>query len=101
MTFVTWIVGLIRTRRCGAELNREQWSNCLSGQIVVITLIHFVKYHVITYNGVMAKTKLTLNIEEALIEEIKIQAIRRKTSVSKITEELYREFLQRKATNKQ
>ena len=49
----------------------------------------------------MAKTKLTLNIEEALIEEIKIGAIRQKRSVSKITEELYREFLQRKAKEKQ
>ncbi len=49
----------------------------------------------------MARTKLTLNIEEALIEEIKIGAIRQKKSVSRITEELYREFLQRKATKKQ
>ena len=49
----------------------------------------------------MARTKLTLNIEEALIEEIKIRAIRQKRSVSKITEELYREFLKRKATKKQ
>ncbi len=44
---------------------------------------------------------LTLNIEEALIEEIKIGAIRQKSSVSKITEELYREFLQRKTKKKQ
>ena len=49
----------------------------------------------------MAKTKLTLNIEEALIEEMKIEAIRQKRSVSNITEELYREFLQRKAKKKQ
>ncbi len=49
----------------------------------------------------MAKRKLTLNIEEALIEEIKIGAIRQKRSVSNITEELYREFLQRKAKKKQ
>ncbi len=60
-----------------------------------------IRYYVITYNWIMAKTKLTLNIEEALIEEIKIGAIRQKRSVSNITEELYREFLQRKAKEKQ
>jgi len=41
----------------------------------------------------MAKTKLTLNVQEDLIQAIKIQAILEKTSVSQITEELYREYL--------
>lgn len=44
----------------------------------------------------MAKAKLTLSIDEKLIEEIKIQAIREKTSVSQITEKLYRDCLGRK-----
>ncbi len=41
----------------------------------------------------MAKTTLTLNVQEDLIQAIKIQAILEKTSVSQITEELYREYL--------
>ena len=48
----------------------------------------------------MAKMKLTLTIEESLIEQIKIQAILEKKSVSRITEELYREHLDRKAKEK-
>jgi len=41
----------------------------------------------------MPKTKLTVLIEDALIEEMKIQAIREKRSVGEITEELWREYL--------
>ena len=48
----------------------------------------------------MAKTKLTLWVHEDLIEAIKIQAIREKRSVSRITEELYREYLGKKAKQK-
>ena len=48
----------------------------------------------------MAKTKLTLWVPEDLIEAIKIQAILEKTSVSQITEELYREYLGKKARQK-
>ena len=48
----------------------------------------------------MAKTKLTLYVHEDLIEAIKIQAILEKTSVSQITEELYREYLGKKARQK-
>ena len=44
----------------------------------------------------MAKTKLTLYVHEDLIEAIKIQAILEKTSVSQITEELYRWYLKGK-----
>ncbi len=73
----------------------------LPKRVVVITYIYLLRDYVITYNWNMAKTKLTLNIEEVLIEEIKIGAIRQRKSVSKITEELYREFLKRKATKKQ
>lgn len=43
----------------------------------------------------MTKQKFTLNIDDALIEAIKIQAVRNKRSVSDITEELYREYLKR------
>ena len=39
------------------------------------------------------KTKLTLRVEETLIEQIKIQAVRDKRTVSEITEELYRGYL--------
>ena len=48
----------------------------------------------------MAKTKLTLWVPEDLIQEIKIRAIIEKTSVSQITEELYREYLGKKARQK-
>jgi predicted transcriptional regulator len=44
----------------------------------------------------MAKKKLTLNVDDALTEEMKILAVRLKRSVSDITEELYREFLKRR-----
>ncbi len=43
----------------------------------------------------MAKTKLTLNVEEDLIEKMKLQAVRDKRSLSDITEELYRDYLKR------
>ncbi len=48
----------------------------------------------------MAKTKLTLYVHEDLIEAIKIQGIREKRSVSQITEELYRQYLRKKARQK-
>ena len=41
----------------------------------------------------MAKQKLTLNVEDSLIEPMKILAVKLKRSLSDITEELYREFL--------
>jgi hypothetical protein len=41
------------------------------------------------------KQKITLTIDDTLIENIKIQAVRDKRSVSDITEELYREYLKR------
>jgi hypothetical protein len=41
------------------------------------------------------KQKFTLNIDDALIEKMKIQAVLSKRSVSDITEELYRDFLDR------
>jgi hypothetical protein len=43
----------------------------------------------------MPKTKLTLHVDESLIEQIKIQAVRDKRTVSDITEQLYREYLNR------
>jgi uncharacterized protein DUF6364 len=41
------------------------------------------------------KYKLTLTIDEQLVEEIKIQAVREKRTVGDITEQLYREYLDR------
>ncbi|PYV91993.1 MAG: hypothetical protein DMG05_05840 [Acidobacteria bacterium] len=49
-----------------------------------------VKYHLATM-----KQKLTLTIEDALTEKMKIQAVLVKPSVSDITEELYKEYLDR------
>jgi len=49
-----------------------------------------VKYHLATM-----KQKLTLTIEDALTEKMKIQAVLVKRSVSDITEELYKEYLDR------
>jgi hypothetical protein len=43
----------------------------------------------------MAKHKLTLTVDPALLEKIKIQAVRDKRSVSNITEEMWREYLKR------
>jgi hypothetical protein len=45
--------------------------------------------------GVTMKQKLTLNIDDKLIEEIKILAVREKRSLSDLTEDLYRERLER------
>lgn len=50
------------------------------------------RLHEYTYSGIM-KQKITLTIEDTLVEAIKIQAVRDKRSVSDITEELYREYL--------
>jgi hypothetical protein len=41
----------------------------------------------------MVKQKLTLNIDDGLIESMKLLAVRLKRSLSDVTEELYREFL--------
>ena len=49
-----------------------------------------VKYHLATM-----KQKLTLTIEDALTEKMKIRAVLVKRSVSDITEELYKEYLDR------
>jgi len=48
----------------------------------------------------MAKTKLTLNVDDDLIQQMKLQAVRDKRSLSDITEELYREFLKRAKVKK-
>lgn len=42
------------------------------------------------------KQKFSLTIDDALIEKIKIQAVLDKRSVSDITEELYKEYLDRR-----
>jgi hypothetical protein len=41
----------------------------------------------------MPKSKLTVLIEDVLIEDMKIQAVREKRPVGEITEELWREYL--------
>ncbi len=41
----------------------------------------------------MPKDKLTLTVDPALLEKIKIQAVRDKRSVSNITEEMWRLYL--------
>ena len=41
------------------------------------------------------KQKFTLNIENTLIQKMKIEAVLAKRSVSNITEELYKEYLYR------
>ncbi len=48
----------------------------------------------------MSKQKLTLTVDDALTEEMKILAVRLKRSLSDITEELYREFLKRQGKKK-
>jgi Family of unknown function (DUF6364) len=52
------------------------------------------RLHVWEYKYTM-KYKLTLTINEKLVEEIKIQAVRERRTVGEITEELYREYLNR------
>jgi hypothetical protein len=42
------------------------------------------------------KQKITLTIQDGLVEKVKIQAVLDKRSVSDITEELYREYLDRR-----
>jgi len=48
----------------------------------------------------MSKSKLTVLIEDALIEQMKIQAVREKRSVGEITQELWREYLKRTKSKK-
>jgi hypothetical protein len=48
----------------------------------------------------MPKSKLTVLIEDALIEEMKIQAVREKRSVGEITEDLWREYLKGRKAKK-
>jgi hypothetical protein len=48
----------------------------------------------------MARRKLTLSVEDSLIEQIKIQAVKEKRDLSDITEELYREYLKRNKSKK-
>ncbi len=48
----------------------------------------------------MPKTKLTLNVDDELIEQMKLQAVRGKRSLSNITEELYRDYLKRAKVSK-
>jgi len=43
----------------------------------------------------MPKHKLTLTVDPVLLEKIKIQAVLDKSSVSNITEEMWREYLKR------
>ena len=48
-----------------------------------------------TYGGVeMSKQKFTTTIDAELLEEIKIQAIREKRSVSDMLEEMIRKYLE-------
>ena len=48
-----------------------------------------------TYGGVeMSKQKFTTTIDSELLEEIKIQAIREKRSVSDMLEEMIRKYLE-------
>jgi Family of unknown function (DUF6364) len=42
------------------------------------------------------KQKITLTIQDNLVEKMKIQAVLDKRSVSDITEELYQEYLDRR-----
>jgi len=49
--------------------------------------------YVRAYSLSMPKSKLTVLIEDALIEEMKIQAVREKRSVGEITSELWRGYL--------
>ena len=54
-----------------------------------------------TYGGVdMAKQKFTTTIDSELLEEIKIQAIREKRSVSDMLEEMIRKYLEDIKTEK-
>ena len=46
------------------------------------------------------KQKFTLTVDDVLIEKIKIQAVLDKRSVSDITEELYKEYLDREKRGK-
>ena len=46
------------------------------------------------------KYKLTLTIDETLVEEIKIQAVPERRTVGEITEQLYREYLDRQKKGK-
>jgi hypothetical protein len=41
----------------------------------------------------MAKQKLTLTVDDALIEKIKIQAVKERRSLSDITQQLFKEYL--------
>lgn len=48
----------------------------------------------------MAKIKFTTTLEEEIVQAIKIQAIREKTSVAKLIEKLISEYLKDKTDSK-
>ncbi len=48
----------------------------------------------------MPRQKLTLSVDGALVEKMKIQAVREKRDLSDITEELYEEYLKRSKAKK-
>ncbi len=47
----------------------------------------------------MAKQKITLTIDDSLIEQIKILAIRKRTSVSALTEKMWAQYLKKVAAS--
>lgn len=48
----------------------------------------------------MAKRKLTMTIQDNLIERMKIRAVKERRSLSALTEQFYREYLKGKGKRK-
>ena len=68
-------------------------------ELACIFLLTLCQY--ISINLIMGKRRpFTLSIDADLVDQIKIQAIREKRTVSDITEELYRKHLKRKGRAK-
>jgi Family of unknown function (DUF6364) len=75
---------------------RSVWAVCFSLSIVSVSLYTFIRT---AYYTCMRK-KLTLSVDENLIREMKIQALKENRDVSDIVEELFKEYLKRSKAKK-
>ncbi len=66
-------------------------------EIQISCLINYTCIRILPH---MSKQKLTLTVDDALIERMKIIAVRLKRSLSDITEQLYQEYLKQQGKAK-
>ena len=60
---------------------------------------YFTGYYVLMHGGVNVKKRLTVNIDEKLIEPLKIDAVKKTISVGEIVEKLIADYLEAEIIN--